>query len=131
MITIDDNTLALWQFELPTHIANGNYLAALSRGAENKECSHTLTYRFRYYVDDKIGFESDDKRSWYSLQFKGPLTDDAAIQRARVAVTFTASLAGVEPSEFLAGSKGADGLMEQLKHNNHFHARDVGPAGNA
>ncbi len=51
--------LGMWYAEFPSN--KGNLMACVTK-VDNK---WQLQYRFRYYKDDIVGPESNDKKSWY------------------------------------------------------------------
>jgi hypothetical protein len=57
-IQVDENTLWVGY----TETKGGNWIGAINKCPEGFD----LTYRFRYYEDDKT-FESKDRKSWYSF----------------------------------------------------------------
>jgi hypothetical protein len=59
MITVDEHTVAIWYLQTTS---TQDWTAAL-RELE-PEAKYELTYRFRYYKDDKA-FESEDEKHWY------------------------------------------------------------------
>ena len=60
MIKFDNKIVAIWY--LVTIQNHQDWMAAI-REIEPEQ-KYELTYRFRYYKDDKA-FDSDDKRNWY------------------------------------------------------------------
>jgi hypothetical protein len=76
MIEIRERTYvwAQWVVEFEIDVP-GNWMACLLRQeGEPPE----LLYRFRYYVDDKLGEESEDERNWYRVAPECASIDDAA-----------------------------------------------------
>jgi hypothetical protein len=66
MIVIDDNIVAIWF--MPT-ADQQDWLCAISEIEPDKK--YKIVYRFRYHVDEKNPFESDDRKSWYEGSFTG------------------------------------------------------------
>jgi len=64
---------AFWHFEFDAP-RRGNILGAIySDDPERKEWH--IDYRFRYYVDDKMGNDSEDEKNWYAGRAVGPETE--------------------------------------------------------
>jgi hypothetical protein len=57
---LDERTLGFWCVEL----GHGNWLAHLT---QDRDGELILTYRFRWYRDDKT-FDSADERKWYTVR---------------------------------------------------------------
>lgn len=60
-IKFDEKIVAIWY--VMTVPGKQDWMAAIREVEPDNK--YELTYRFRYYNDDKI-FESDDKRNWYA-----------------------------------------------------------------
>ena len=73
MMMFDETIRAIWFTELH----NGDWMAVINREADGKL---SLTYRFRWYQDDKA-FDSKDKKSWTKGRFEGPVDEDAVIAK--------------------------------------------------
>lgn len=69
-IQLTEKSLAMWYVELHNYGGDygGNWIAHIS----DEEDHYLLTYRFRYYKDDKLGVDSEDEKSWY----KGKLSKE-------------------------------------------------------
>jgi sigma54-dependent transcription regulator len=68
MIELDETVAGIWILQItPTQ----DWLAAIREIEPNQK--YELTYRFRYYNDDKV-FDSDDEKNWY----RGTLTGTRA-----------------------------------------------------
>lgn len=61
-ILVDENLLAIWFMGCGDEF---DVLFSLSKNSDKKD-HLTITYRFRYYVDDKV-FDSKDIKNWYKV----------------------------------------------------------------
>ena len=61
MMTLDEKIVGIWY--LVTIQNHQDWMAAIREIEPDKK--YELTYRFRYYKDDKA-FDSEDKKNWYS-----------------------------------------------------------------
>lgn len=64
-IELNENTVGIWYVSMD----GMDWMAHIAEEDETFE----LTYRHRYYEDDK-NFDSDDRKSWYSGSIKKPET---------------------------------------------------------
>jgi hypothetical protein len=65
-IVIDEKLVGVWF--LATIIGHQDWLAAVS--VIEPDVKYKLTYRFRYYKDDKA-YDSEDKKNWYEGEVTG------------------------------------------------------------
>lgn len=65
MIEITEKTVGIWYIQLNYKT---DFMAAITEIEPDTE--YNVTYRFRYYMDDKLFFESNDKKNWYSWSGK-------------------------------------------------------------
>lgn len=65
MITLDEKIVGIW-FMNP--MPGQDWMAAVNE--IEPEAKYKLTYRFRYYKDDKA-FDSEDKKNWYEGEVTG------------------------------------------------------------
>ena len=65
-IVIDEKLVGLWF--LPTISGHQDWLAAVR--VIEPDVKYELTYRFRYYKDDKA-YDSEDKKNWYEGEVTG------------------------------------------------------------
>jgi hypothetical protein len=97
MIELKDGTYykAVWNFEfragtgiIPTE-HDGNVLGALFTTDPERKL-WTMTYRFRYYVDDINDNTSQDVKNWYRAENTGP--EDKIWEDAKKAMTMLATV---------------------------------------
>lgn len=72
MIKMDNSVLAIWCVEIRGE-SDGNWMATLMKGEKGE---YRMEYRFRWYRDDKH-HHSEDKRSFFTVQFNPEITSDA------------------------------------------------------
>lgn len=107
-LEINDTTLGIWYIEFGNMA--GNYTAILNKNEDN---TYALTYRFRYYVDDKVGMESEDKKSFYSGTLEAP-SDLEALDGVRQACKAVAAMSDGKFHEFLRGNRPVSELMDDF-----------------
>jgi hypothetical protein len=66
MITMDEKIVGVW---FVSTVPNKQDWMAGVRELE-PDAKYELTYRFRYYKDDKV-FDSEDKKNWYRAMLTG------------------------------------------------------------
>jgi len=108
-IEINENTIGMWCIHIDD---KSDWLAHLARGGPGGKV--VLDYRHRYYVDDKIGAESKDRKNWYHGELTGP--EDVAIRKMRrVFEEFRSHLPRTRPAwELLKGGRTAAEFLEEL-----------------
>lgn len=113
---LDDSVIAMWQIELRLKqedvVCDGNWMAILSKEADR----FVLQYRFRWYQDDKIGAESQDKRNFYLVKMNPEITDPLeAIKHAREIYDLTRSkMESCHSWELLRGERSWDEYIELM-----------------
>lgn len=65
MITFDEKIVGVWFLN---HLPMQDWMAAVQE--IEPDSKYKLTYRFRYYKDDKV-FDSEDKKNWYEGEVTG------------------------------------------------------------
>lgn len=73
-LTVTEATVGMWSVDLLI----ANWLAELARGENGK---HVLTYRTRFYRDQKI-FDSADQRTFHQAELSG--TEQEVLRKVRV-----------------------------------------------
>lgn len=117
MLMIDEKTIGLWSVALGD---SGNWLALLAR----KDQGITLTYRFRWYRDDKV-YDSKDKKNWYQVEAKST-SPERGIEITRKAFNdiLHASVAN-KGWELLRGERNMEEFMAELVKMPGMHAKTV------
>lgn len=110
-ISVTDATVGLWQFEIPERIRLGNFFGALNKTPDG---SWDFTYRFRWYVDDLVGSESKDEKSWYRLTIKASMPEAEVVSTIRKVVNTANAIAGSEIAEIMSEGRGAEYLMNKM-----------------
>ena len=107
---------------VPTPHMDGNLLAAIyTDDPERKKWD--LLYRFRYYVDDKLGQDSDDQRAWYRMTAE---SDEVTLfEQTRWAFEQMAEAAKSELTVGLIESDKSDVQLEKIGRMPGMH---MGPA---
>jgi hypothetical protein len=93
-IILDEKVVGLWNFHL--RIPEGDYLAAIRELVPEEK--YELTYRLRYYKDDKV-FESKDEKHWWQGTLSG--TRNYVVLGFRSAVEILAQVQRSEVYEVL------------------------------
>lgn len=102
-IILDEGTIGIWFVQLTDE---SDWLLHLGE----KEDVFEITYRFRYYVDDKI-HDSNDKKNWYRAEVKKDnYTFKQALEHAQTAYKLLYTMAGNAPHHELL--KGKDNMEE-------------------
>jgi hypothetical protein len=107
VIELDEKIVAIWYLQITN---TQDWMAAI-REIEPEE-KFELTYRFRYYKDDKA-FESKDKKNWY----KGTIGGSRAFvigSLREIAKVLAATSSGGELYE-LINDKGAEDFLHRLQ----------------
>lgn len=73
-LTVTEATVGMWSVDLLI----ANWLAELARAENGK---HVLTYRIRFYRDEKI-FDSADQRTFHQTELSG--TEQEVLRKVRV-----------------------------------------------
>jgi hypothetical protein len=112
-IITKDNFIGFWFVEL----GDSNYTAAL---LTNPAGQLELGYRFRYYVDDKIGSDSKDVRHFYRAI--GPGKSQAAlINHCRELAAHLAEAADTSVFEIMMDEKRFDEVLRKMEKHPAFH----------
>ena len=107
-IDLTDRTIGLWFVQLNKE---SDWLGSIWATDEG----YGLTYRFRYYVDDKT-FDSKDTKNWYSAEIsKDHTTEDEIVSHMREVVKLLWVSSGGKRYEIMMGSGGVDELMAELE----------------
>ncbi|MEE8598501.1 MAG: hypothetical protein V3S69_03130 [Dehalococcoidales bacterium] len=110
MINIHENTIGIWQVELPW----GNWLAHVY----TTEDKCILQYRFRYYRDDIIGTDSKDEKNWYEMTTRKDELDHV-LEKTRELVSMMAKGFDTEVYELLMEDQGLDKFLDELISGNN------------
>ncbi len=104
-IPFSKDTIGLWYVQL----SDSDWLASIWR----EDGRPKLSYRFRYYEDDK-SFDSEDRKHWYVLETKDADVHEL-IETIRVLADKMAGMAGSEVYEIMASDfKNIDDFMEEF-----------------
>ena len=104
--------------------ADGNLLAAIfSDDPERRKW--VLLYRFRYYVDDAVGLESEDPRSWYSMSAEDE--EDKLFDETRAAFEKMAAETNSTLDVTIIESDSVDVQMEKIQAAPNMHASNPIP----
>jgi hypothetical protein len=107
-IILDEKIVGLWNFHMKT--PEGDYLAAI-RELE-RDVKYELTYRFRYYKDDKV-WDSKDEKHWCQGTLSG--TRHYAVSSFQMIVNMLAKMQGSPTYEVLMDEKGLDDFMRRVE----------------
>ena len=120
MIEINENTIAIWRLQLTP---DSDYCGGLTKQPDG---SYKFVYRFRYYVDDKTGPDSDDKKNWYEVVIKKDTPREEVIATLRLVVQEMANAVGNPVDEILMDHRGVEGILEEMKKRPHYHMTPAG-----
>lgn len=105
-LELGEGTLGMWYVCL----TDGNWLAHLARTEPGQ---YELTYRFRWYRDERIGGDSKDVRHFYRGALKSVAIDTAALHLTREIFEIVKSLPIAKASwELLRGARS----IEEFTH---------------
>jgi len=113
---IDESMVGIWFVTIP----NGNMLAALHRVAER---TYKLTYRFRYYKDDRA-FDSADEKNWYSGTLSNADESYITDRISKAMATLRVSTRG-EYHELLRGTKTFEEFKAEFFKLPFVHIKEV------
>ncbi len=116
MIEVNDRTVGFWYVTLPHQ--HGDWMAALQLLDGDR---FKLTYRFRYYEDEKV-FDSNDRKNWYSGE-----GDDCggAVNKLRLLAGAIKEQANGEMWEVLRGDETVSEFMDKFMKLPFVHAKKV------
>lgn len=97
---------------------DGNYLAALYTDDPNRN-DWTLVYRFRYYVDNKTGTDSEDIKSWYSAHLLAD--EETAFRKTSDVIGLMCREESSKLNVTLVESSDANVQMDKLKSSPYMH----------
>jgi hypothetical protein len=127
MITMDENILAVWVIEIRSYPSEGNWMASLSKTKDG----FALTYRFRWYVDEKA-HDSADKRNWYRIDFGPPHahTTGDALRHGREIYDMTIRSLGKHATvphswELIRGARSVEEFCDALTLMPGMHQRKI------
>lgn len=105
-ITLTERTVGIWYVSMDGQ----DWMAHVAEEDETFE----LTYRHRYYVDDK-NFDSEDKKNWYSGSISKPETteDDIISVMDKMCKMMSDRQDGV-PYRIIKGDKSLDEFVEEF-----------------
>jgi len=115
-IEITERTIGLWHCELP----DGNWLAHLEHTADGRI---QLTYRVRWYRDDKLGPDSEDIKNWYSGTMQ--VSEADAIAQCRAVMEAIVEAIGGAGWELLKGARTLDEFLQLLQAMPNMHTQTV------
>jgi hypothetical protein len=122
MMTMDEKIVGVWY--LNTIQNHQDWMAAV-REIEPDE-KYELTYRFRYYKDDKA-FDSEDKKNWYSATCTG--TKSYVIASIRFVAKQLEQKADGQPLYELINDHGYDRFIREFQDMPFVYMRVEGAAG--
>lgn len=108
-ITPENYYIGMWFMELPDRI--GNWMACAWR-PKDKPGPWTLRWRFRYYEDEKI-FDSEDRRSWYTMEIKDA-TEEKVVESLEYVATMMCGVTGTTLTFWEIRGDG-DKAMDKMK----------------
>jgi hypothetical protein len=116
-IEITERVQAVWHME----IQGGNWLAAVEslEGGGSK-----ISYRFRYYHDDKLFEDSKDLRHWYRAESEIDVVQ--AIDKVRQVVAYMQRTGvGVDSHEIVRGRLSLNDFAALLMAQRYMHTKRV------
>lgn len=120
-MTLDENTLGIWS----VHLGAGNWLAQLAREGDKL----VLTYRFRWYRDDRV-YDSQDNKSWFRAETKS-LDIGRGVEAAR---RLYGEILQANPTnkgwELLRGERSVDEFFDKLFTMPGMHHKVLDAQGN-
>jgi hypothetical protein len=118
-VEFTERTLAVWYADIgPPNNPEGNWVASIEQVLDG--ANYELTYRFRWYRDEKI-FDSDDERSGATL--RNPELDKL-IETCRAWVALHAAR-GSKTYELMRGSDSMQQFFERLRTAPFAHVKQV------
>jgi hypothetical protein len=114
-IEITEGTIGIWYTELPNN--EGNWMAGAKRDPDG---TYDVTYRFRYYRDEKT-FESSDERRWEGFKIDSKKSD--AVTRITSSLRFVQQHLGGNSYEVLRGTGSIKQFMEEFEKLPFVHVR--------
>lgn len=128
-ITLDNSnrTKALWCIQIEKET---DFMGALQQDASDPTEYH-FTYRFRYYLDDKLDNTSQDKKKWYHITIKDTPEAEVLVKLRAIVKTLHDVSSATDPKlkmwEILPDSRGDESIIEQMKACPMFHIREASP----
>ena len=115
VITMDESVYGVWFIAIPEH--EQDWLCHIAR---NDDDTYTMTYRHRYYKDDK-SFDSTDEKSWHvaSGQLEGLLT---CVQMAQSSAVLLFGAENLGMYRLLREDKTFEEFMEEFKKMPFVHS---------
>jgi len=104
--------------------ASGNLLAAIFTDDPERK-KWVLLYRFRYYVDDVVGLESEDPKSWYSMTSEGE--ENELFNETRAAFEKMAAETNSTLNVTIIESDAVDVQMEKIQASPNMHTSNPIP----
>jgi len=105
-IVISEKIVGIWLVNLDNE---SDWLGAV----EKTEEGHKLTYRFRYYVDDKT-HDSEDRKNWYGGDITGQTDEHIVDVMRQVTQLMAKRFDNAEIDEILMGNKNLDEFMKEF-----------------
>ena len=122
-IAIDENLVGMWYHTINAdEYVVGDWLGSLAR-IEGEDDRFLLSYRFRYYEDDKTNEESEDTKSWYEGILKTHDVDEA-ITQVRTIVNHFAGMVNAEVTEILVEDGNIEKFTEDLTKQPFAHVQE-------
>lgn len=119
---INEQTIGMWNVALGER---GNWLAHLARDDKGI----VLTYRFRWYRDDKT-YDSGDKKNWYRAESKTMNASQGIEVMRRTFNEIMAASARNKGWELLRGERSMDDFMTELFKMPGMHHKTIDADGN-
>ncbi len=104
---IDNSVVGTWRVPFK----DSNFIATVNKLSNNE---YEMKWRWRYYVDDKVGAESNDRKKWSRLIAKS--NEEEMIQKVRAVVRATVAAAdeATHYNEILMGEDGLEAFTAKL-----------------
>jgi hypothetical protein len=123
-IELSDATQAIWFVELGDNL--GDFMGAINTMPDG---IIKLTYRLRWYRDDKP-WDSKDRKQWFTGYSKDDHNPQTAIDAMRKVIEDLGSITGMvrKVHELLRGDLSTRDFMDLLLHQEFAHAKHVSQA---
>jgi len=117
-MTLDKCTVGIWFVQINQ---STDWLLTVNKNDEE----FTIEYRFRYYMDDKLGDDSDDVKNWYSGTVdRSKQTIEEVIEMTRKMMGFLVETSGGEGTELLMEDEDLDKFIAEFKALPFTHCRE-------
>lgn len=121
-VMLTENTVGVWFVTMPHYPPRGaDWLATIAKVSSG---NYKLTYRFRYYTDDKV-FDSEDEKRWYAFEAKAE--DRAAlIARTQEIAAMTEDVFGGDKWELMRGDGTLQQFIDEFMKLPFIHKKEAG-----